>query len=269
MHELALVVAVQVLDVEGLGEVLPQVVRRAGLQGLAVLHHGLDGVGAKRPGEFFRLAFAARNYWHGQPFLVEFAVDLQHLKGFRLGLVGCFVGGVPLLPEELRGAQEEPGAHLPADDVAPLVDQHGQVPVALDPLGVHVADHGLRSGAHHQAFFQFLATGVSDHGQFGRKAFHVLGLLLDEAFGNQQREVGVDVAGLLEHAVQLGLHVLPDGVAVGTDHHAALHRRMVGQFPGGDHVQVPLGIVLLAGGDVLGHPFLSLAPGNNENTGRD
>ena len=51
---LQLVVLIQELDVEGLGEVLPQEVRGAGLQGAGIAHHGFDGVGAARPRQISR-----------------------------------------------------------------------------------------------------------------------------------------------------------------------------------------------------------------------
>ena len=53
---------------------------------------------------------------------------------------------------------------------------------------------------------------------------------LQVALGDEQREVGVGHPGRLDAGVDLGLHPLPDGVAVGTDDHGAPHRPVVGQL---------------------------------------
>ena len=77
------------------------------------------------------------------------------------------MGGVTFLPVEFQRAQEQARAHFPAHHVAPLVDQHRQVAVRLDPLGVHVADDGLGGRPHHQRLLQFLASANSDDRQLG------------------------------------------------------------------------------------------------------
>src|SRR2546430_16971149 len=58
----------------------------------------------------------------------------------------------------------------------------------------------------------------------------VLGFLREEAHRDEQREVGVLVAGRLEHGIQGVLHQLPDAVAMRPDHHTAAHRRVVRQL---------------------------------------
>jgi hypothetical protein len=94
---------------------------------------------------------------------------------------------------------------------------------------------------------------VGDDGQLRVEALDVLGLLLQVALGDEQREVGVLVAQVLEHLVQDALHVLPDGIAIGTDDHAALHVRVVGELRLLDQVHIPLGKALLARCQLLGH----------------
>jgi hypothetical protein len=76
-----------------------------------------------------------------------------------------------------------------------------------------------------------------------REALDVLGLLLEEALRDQQRKVRVLVAGLLEAGVQPALDVLPQRVAPRLDHHAAAHRRLLGEIGRLDHLLIPLGIV--------------------------
>ena len=114
------------LHVERLGEILPEEVRRAGLQRPPVLHHRLDAERVDGAGELLALALGADQHRHRHPFLGEPAVDLDHLPRLVLGFLLRGVGGVAFLPEEFGRAQEEPRPHLPADDVAPLVDEQRQ-----------------------------------------------------------------------------------------------------------------------------------------------
>ncbi|MFZ4696297.1 MAG: hypothetical protein ACOYMV_14350, partial [Verrucomicrobiia bacterium] len=96
----------------------------AGLNGFAVLHHGLNAEGLHRAGETFALAFLAGENGNGEVFAREGLIDAQHfchlLPRFGLGLMG----GVAFLPEKFSRAQKETRAHFPADDVGPLVDQN-------------------------------------------------------------------------------------------------------------------------------------------------
>ncbi len=127
-----------------------------------------------------------------------------------------------LLPEEFRGPQEHARAQLPAHHVGPLVEQHGQVAPALDPLAEEVADDGLRGRTDDVRLLQLLAAGDGDHRQLRREAFHVLGFLLQKALRDQQRKIDVLMAGGFEAVVKLALQQLPHSVAVGLDDHAAL-----------------------------------------------
>jgi hypothetical protein len=96
---------------------------------------------------------------------------------------------------------------------------------------------------------------VGDHRALLGEALDVRRLLLEERQRDEQREVRVDVAGVLEHAVEDPLHVLPQRVAPRLDHHAAAHRRVLGQVGGLDDLLVPLGVVFGAGGDDGGGGF--------------
>src|SRR4026207_405713 len=91
-----------------------------------------------------------------------------------------------------------------------------------------------------------------DPGALGREALDVLLLALEQALRDEEREVGVDVAGLLDAPVHVALHVLPDAVAVGLDDHAALDRAVVGEVGLEHDVQVPLRVILGLRGDLLG-----------------
>ncbi len=234
------------LHVEGLAEVLAQVVAGAGLQRQAVLHHGLDGVAAQRAGELFGSRLHALDHRHGHDVFGHLGVDIEHAQHFFQRFLVGGVGGVAFLPEEFGGAQEQARAQLPAHHVGPLVDQQRQVAPALNPAREEMADDGLRGGPDDVRLFQFLAAGDGHHGQFGRETLHVLGLFAQEALRNQQREIGILVAGGLEAAVELLLEALPDGVAVGLDDHAALD-----DFGGLRHVSLEDN-VLVPGSEILG-----------------
>ncbi len=253
------------LDVEGLAEVLAEIVAGAGLQGLAVLHHRLDAEGLERARELLVVGLLAADHRHRQHLFGEVAVDVEHLQDLGHRLVVAGVGGVALLPEELGGAQEEAGAHLPAHHVGPLVDEQRQVAVAVDPVREEVADDRLGGRADDVGLVERLAAGVGDDGELGREALDVLGLLGDEALGDEQREVGVLVAGGLEAGVEVPLDPLPDRVAVRLDDHAALdHLGRLGHLGLADDVLVPLGVVVGPQGDLstrLADVLLVLAAG--------
>ena len=161
---------------------------------------------------------------------------------------------VAFLPQELRCAQEHTGAHLPAHHIGPLVAQHGQVAPAVYPVLVCAPDDGLRGRAHYQLLFQaglridddagavgvVLEAVVCHHGTFLGETLYMLGLAAKERFGNKQGEISVLHAGLLEHAVQRLLHLLPDGIAVGLDYHTAAHGALLGKVSLDYQLVIPL-----------------------------
>src|SRR5215218_3978103 len=130
-------------NVEGAGEVLPQVVAGRSLQGTAVTHQTLAGVGLHSPGKALGWALGAREHGDSHGFVEAIAVDAKHPQGLLARLLRRRVDGVALLPEELRGPEERAGDLLPAQDVTPLVYEDGQVPVALYPVPVEGADDAL------------------------------------------------------------------------------------------------------------------------------
>ena len=235
--------------VVGTGELVPEIVAGAGLEGLVVLHHGLDGVGGLGPGKLLLVGLAALHHRHGQRIPAEVGVAVQLLLRLGNGLLRRLMDGVALLPPELPGAQEGAGRLFPADDGAPLVIQHGQLPVALQYIVPVVAEHGLRGGPEGQPLLQLLAAAHGDPRHLRGEALHQLALLLQQALRDQHRHRHVDVSGLFEHPVHDALDVLPDGVAVGPQDHEALHGGVVHQLRLQADVGVPLGEVHLHGGD--------------------
>ena len=233
----------------GPGELVAEIVAGAGLQGLAVLHHSLDGIGGLGPGELLLVGLAALHHGHGQGVPAEVGIAVELLLGFGNGLFGGLVDGVALLPPELPGPQEGAGGLFPADHGAPLVIQHGQFPIALQHVVPMVAEHGLGGGPEGQALLQLLAAAHGDPGHLRGEALHQLPLLLQQALGDQHGHSHVDMAGLFERAVHNALDILPDGVAIGPQDHEALHGRIVHQLRLQADVGIPLGEVHLHGGD--------------------
>jgi hypothetical protein len=233
-------VGVGVGDAECPGEVLPELVAGRHLQRLAVSHHRLAGHGVDGAGEPLARAFDADGHRDGQRVLQKVAVDVEvDAPGVGRRIVRCGVRGVALLPEELRGAQEQARPQLPANDVRPLVEKHRQVAVRLDPLGHQLAEHGLARRAHHDRFRQLLAAGVGDDGELGAEAFHMLRLALQVGLRDEQRQVDVLGAGRLDAGIHIGLHALPHRVGVRSDDHGAAHRTVVGQLCLLEHILIP------------------------------
>jgi hypothetical protein len=224
-------------------------VRRAGLQRAPVAHHRLDRVGPPGAGEPLACRLLARDHRHGGHIPGHLLVEVEREQGLPHGISLIHVRGVTLLPQELGGAQEHPRPHLPADHVRPLVEQQRQIPVRADPLGHHLADDRLRGRPDDQRLLELLAAGVGDDRQLRRETLDVLGLALQVARRDQQREVGVEVTGLLDAPVDVGLQQLPHPVSVGADYHCAPDRAAVDQLALEDDLVVPGGEVLALGRD--------------------
>jgi len=261
-----LVILVLELAIKCLGEILTQKVGRACLQGLTVLHERFDAVGLYGTGKSFGRRLDTLDYRHGHVVLGKRRVDVQDGQRFVDGFLLRGVGRVAFLPQELHGAQEQTRAHFPSHDIGPLVQQDRKVAPGLDPLAVGVPDDGLGRRAHDQILLQFrigignqsffiihFQTRVGDDRAFLGEAFHVIRFTRQERLRDEDGEVGVRVTGVLEHAVQTRLHVLPKGVPIRADDHATANRGIVSQLGRLDDVQVPLGIIGFSGSDGLSH----------------
>ena len=133
--------------------------------------------------------------------------------------------------------------------------------MGVDDVFVVFAEQGLAGGADAVAFLQLLTAAIGDPGALGGEALHVVLLLLQQALGNEHGHGNVLVARGLELPVQLLLHVLPDGVAIGTVDEHALYAGVVNKLRLFAHVGEPLGEVHITGGDgvhlslILSHSF--------------
>lgn len=174
---------------------------------------------------------------------------IQVEREHRLAAGGVLVGvrGMTLLPQKFCGAEKHSWPKLPSHDVRPLVQQQRQVAVRADPFGHHLADDRLRRRPHHQGFFQLLPAGVGDDRQFRGKPFDVFRFPAEVALRNQQREVRIFMAGVLDAAVQFGLQQLPHPIPVWPDHHGALGRTPVHERGLEHHLVVPRSEVLTLG----------------------
>jgi hypothetical protein len=90
-----------------------------------------------------------------------------------------------------------------------------------------------------RSLLEFFSAALGHPRDLRRKALDMLRLAHQQAFGDEQRKIRVDVAGGLETLVELPLQQFPDGVAIRPNHHAPLDRRVVRQFGLADDVKVP------------------------------
>ena len=126
----------------------------------------------------------------------------------------------------------------------------------MNPVLIGVPDNGLGGGTNYQLFLK-LSSGIDHHAAIGSlqtvvcyygallgEALHVFSLTAQERFGNQQGEVGVLSTCLLEHLVQLLLHLLPNGVAIGFDDHTSTYGRLLCQVGFNYQIVIPLTVVV-------------------------
>ena len=135
--------------------------------------------------------------------------------------------------------------------------------MGVDDVLVVLTEEGLAGGADAQALLQLLRAAVGDPGALRGEALHMVLLLLEQALGDEHGHSHVLMAGELELPVQLLLHVLPDGVAIGAVDEHALDAGVVDELRLFAHIGEPLGEVHVPGGDgvhlslILCHSFVS------------
>src|SRR5690606_18434806 len=100
MGELLAPLAVLEADIGGLGEAGAEVMRGAGLERLAVLHHCLDRPSADGAGKALVLGLLASDYRERDVFLGEGAVHLERAHRLLQRVLASLVRGVAFLPEE-------------------------------------------------------------------------------------------------------------------------------------------------------------------------
>src|SRR6266700_3623735 len=180
----------------------------------------------------------------------ETLINIEHPLGLGTRLRFSFVNGVTFLPKKFARPQKEARPHFPADNVCPLVDQNGKVAIRLYPLCIARSDNRFRCWPNHQRLGQGarwpqlsvrigLESTVGNDGAFLCEAFDVLSFLREITQWNEKWEVGIAVSGRTKHGVELPLHIFPDTVSPGADHHAAAYIRGLGQLRSADNLLVP------------------------------
>ena len=86
---------------------------------------------------------------------------------------------------------------------------------------------------------------MGDHCAFLGESVDVLGFLFKKPLRDEEREVGVSVAGGLEHPVEHPLKVLPERATPRFDDHAASNRGRLGEIGPPHDLLIPLGVVLV------------------------
>jgi hypothetical protein len=178
------------------------------------------------------------------------AIHVEHTRHFFGRFLLGRVRSVAFLPQKFHRAQKRTRALFPAQHVGPLVDQDRQITVRLQPLGVHRSDDHFRGRPDREALGEFLSAAFGHPSDFRRETLDVLGFTHEQRFGDQQREVGVLVAGLFEPAIELRLQPFPHSVPVGTQDEATADGRLRDQLRAITDRLVPLGEVSSFGWDI-------------------
>ena len=118
-----------------------------------------------------------------------------------------------------------------------------------------LTEQGLGSGTDSVLLLQALATAHGDPCTLGSKALHTIFLLLQQAFGDQQRHVDILNTLLLELLVHDVLNVLPNGIAIGAVNEDTLDGRIIDQLCLLTYVGKPLGKVYLHIGNLFNFLF--------------
>ena len=118
-----------------------------------------------------------------------------------------------------------------------MVAEDRKVAVRFNPIFVSAPNDGFGGWTYDEFLFE-AGSGVNhnagavgvvhkavvgDDGTLFGKAFHMLSLTAEERFRYEEGEIGILMAGGLEHIVEGTLHLLPDCIAIGFDDHAATH----------------------------------------------
>ena len=85
---------------------------------------------------------------------------------------------------------------------------------------------------------------MGDDGTLLGEALYVLGLTAQERLRDEQGEVCVLSTCLLEHLVQLLLHLFPDGIAIGFDYHTATNSRLFSEVGLYHQIVIPLAVII-------------------------
>ena len=220
-----------------------------GLQCFTVVHQAFDGECVCCARETFFFCFFAFDNRNSQYVTAEISIYVQHSQSFFLCFFCGSMCGMTFLPQKFHSTQERTCCFFPTYNGAPLVVKFRQVAVGLDDVCVVFAEQCFGSRANADTFFQFFVAAVGYPSNFGCEAFYMVFFFLQQAFGDEHGHVYVFMTCCFEAFIQLFLDQFPDCVAIGTDDHAALQRRIFCQVSFFYNVRIPLGEIQLHIGD--------------------
>ena len=232
--------------------------RSTALESLTILHHSLNSIGIESTSETLCLTLNTLHYRYCHPVLCEVSIYLQHLLCLLLSLLTGSMSCVTFLPKELRSTEEWTSTHLPTHYVTPLVAKQRQIAPRVNPVLICVPDDSLRCRTNDKLFLEFgiwinnnaiarlvcLQTIVSYNSTLLSKALNVLSLTTKERLRDKKREICILHTSLLEHLIQLLLHLLPDSIAVRFDYHTTTYCRLLCEISLHHEIIVPLTIIV-------------------------
>ena len=240
-----------ILDAERSGKSVAEVMARTALQRLAVMHQRFNRIGGFRTGKFLLVGLASLYHRDRKEFLAEISVNIKHLLGSCLRLLGGSMNRMTFLPQKFHGAKERSRRLLPTYNRAPLVINLRQIAIGMHDMRIKIAEKRLGRRTHAHLLLQRLTAALGYPCNLGCEALNVIFLFIQKAFRNEHREIAVLHAGLFEAAVKLLLDVLPNRVARGSDDHAPLDAGIIHKLRFLDNVRIPLGEIVLHIGNGL------------------
>lgn len=119
--------------------------------------------------------------------------------------------GVTLLPKELSGPNEWSWVlELPSHDVGPLIQQHRQVTVGMDPLREGRVHDGLRGWSDCDGLGKVGLSRLGHPSDLRRKSFDVASLFIECVLRHKHGEVAVLDAEFLDAGIKELSDLLPN-----------------------------------------------------------
>ncbi|MNZ60497.1 hypothetical protein D3C78_785680 [compost metagenome] len=144
MNILLNIFTVQIFNVKRCRKIGTQIMRSTCLYSTSVLHHRFDRVSINSSGKLLGWCFLTHYNRNRQIIFYKITVDFKHTHRFFACFLLIFMGCMSFLPQEFAGAKERQGTLFPTNNVSPLIDQHRQITIGLNPFFVHMANHRLR-----------------------------------------------------------------------------------------------------------------------------
>jgi len=115
------------------------------------------------------------------------------------------------LPEEFSSADERSRMfELPSNDISPLVKEHRQVSMRVNPLSVGRVHDSLRSRSDGNRLSHFTLSTFGYPGNFRRESLNMLLFLVQGSLSYKHREVSVLHSKTLKSFVHKVLDLFPD-----------------------------------------------------------